>query len=119
MSQASRGEEGAVTMWIFLNNAFLSIVQNNNGESEFLVRARVKGDLEEVFGVGVDVTVTEDSDYRYRIFLDKATVADVIRERMMGIDYGNFKNSIADGDTRRSRYYRKVWEVMRHWQMYE
>ena len=36
-------------MWIFFNNAFLSIVENRDNKFELLVRARVKGDIQKIF----------------------------------------------------------------------
>ena len=33
-------------MWVFLNNSFLSIVENRNNKDELLVRSRIKGDVE-------------------------------------------------------------------------
>ena len=36
-------------MWIFLNNSFLSMVENRNNKEELLVRSRIKGDIEKVF----------------------------------------------------------------------
>ena len=54
-------------MWVVLNNAFFSIVQNENNEEELLVRARVKGDIEKIFP---KANVFEDNyaDYKYRAF---------------------------------------------------
>ena len=106
-------------MWIFLNNAFLSIVANRHDDSQYLVRARVQGDLERVFGDHIQVIVTEDSDYRYRAFLDRETVTTIIGNHLQNIDYDNFKNSIAPGDKYRSRHYASVWHVMRAWQQQE
>ncbi len=50
-------------MWIVLNKSFLSIVKNRNNDSELLVRARVKGDIEKVFDEA-DVFEDENADYR-------------------------------------------------------
>ncbi len=36
-------------MWVFLNNSFLSIVENRNNKEELLVRSRIKGDIEKVY----------------------------------------------------------------------
>ena len=52
-------------MWIVLNKSFLSIVKNRNNNSELLVRARVKGDIEKVFE-NADVFEDMNADYRYR-----------------------------------------------------
>ena len=49
-------------MWIVLNKSFLSIVKNRNNDSELLVRARVKGDIEKVFE-DADIFEDENADY--------------------------------------------------------
>ncbi len=36
-------------MWIFLNNSFLSIVENRDNKEELLVRSRIKGDIYKKF----------------------------------------------------------------------
>jgi hypothetical protein len=36
-------------MWLVLENSFLSIVQDKDNSERLLVRARIKGDIENVF----------------------------------------------------------------------
>lgn len=103
-------------MWIFMNDAFFSVVKNRNDENGVVVRARVKGDLETVFGSNHDVTESSDSDYRFRMFLDQSYVSGVIAKRVDEIDYDNFKNSIDKRDHERKGYYTRVWTVMYDWQ---
>lgn len=95
-------------MWAFLNDAFLSIVADRNSE-RLLVRARLKGDIERTFPGS---TVVEDAgtDYRFRTWLDRKTVADVLRHKVEEIDYPNFKGSVQDHV--RHRAYMNVWDVM-------
>ena len=50
-------------MWIQLNNAFLSIVENRKKTTELLVRARVRGDIEKVFPEA-DVFEDNNADYK-------------------------------------------------------
>ena len=57
-------------MWVFLNNSFLSIVENRNNKDELLVRSRIKGDIEKVFPDS-DVFEMESSDYKYRSYIKK------------------------------------------------
>lgn len=84
-------------MWICLNNAFFSIVDDGCGPSQLLVRARRKSDIEKVFPEGADqVKVTQGRDYLFRAYLDRDYVADVIAEQLLSINYGNFKNSVTD-----------------------
>ena len=99
-------------MWIALNNSFLSIVENLDNSDELLVRARVKGDIESVFA---EAQTFEDqsADYRYRAFLERQLVAEVIANKVSSINYGNFKSSIDKSEYRRHDAYLKVWSDLR------
>ena len=95
-------------MWIIMNDAFLSEVQNIYDEDELLVRARVEGDIERVFP-NAEVFADEGSDYKYRSYLNKREVAKVIEWSVLDIDYGNFKNSVPSSDSKRRIVYDRVW----------
>ncbi len=95
-------------MWIIMNDAFLSVVQNIYNEDELLVRARVKGDIERVFS-NAEVFADEGADYKYRSFLPKREVAKIIEWNILDIDYGNFKHSVAKSDKKRRSAYDRVW----------
>ena len=96
-------------MWIFLSDTFLSIVEYRDNPELMLVRARVAGDIEQVFP-GTDVSDCPTCDYRFRALVPRETVADAVRESVMRIDYDNFKNSVTDPD-RHNSYFR-VWSTM-------
>lgn len=97
-------------MWIFLNNAFFSIVEpSQNGSTDLMVRARFQGDIERVFP-DVQVTYTTERDYAYRALIDRNTVAEVISNNIKNINYGNFKDSVEE--TWRHNAYADVWFVM-------
>lgn len=98
-------------MWIFLNNAFLSIV-DADGPS-LLVRARRRGDLERVFP-NAEVSETPQRDYRFRARIDRETVAQALAAAARGIRYPNFKDSVAEH--LRHAAYAQVWTVMRRYQ---
>jgi len=90
-------------MWVFTNKGFFSIVEDRNNSYNLLVRARMKGDLERVFGqflkhYDLEVSETTDSDYRFRVSLPRHTVDSVISAEVDGIDYDNFKNSYRDNE---------------------
>jgi len=98
-------------MWIAMNDSFVSIVADREYEMGVVVRARVKEDLVALFpDHQKDIIESEDSDYRFRLFLDQQYVAMTIEERVMGISYDNFKNSVKQGW--RKAAYTKIWEVM-------
>jgi len=93
-------ERGASKMWVFTNKGFFSVVQDRNDSTKLLVRSRIKGDLERVFGeeieaAGAWVTETPKADYRFRVFLPKEMVVAQIAREVDEIDYGNYKNSYA------------------------
>ena len=90
-------------MWLFLSDAFLSIVADNGNPERLLVRARQAGDIEQVFP-SAQVSHTPDHDYAYRAFLPRAEVAAAIAAQVQTIQYPNFKNSVADPD-RHARYF--------------
>lgn len=103
-------------MWIFLNDAFVSIVMDENRGANLLVRARRQGDLEAFLGADSSVTrlcpivITSKGDYRYRISLPRRLVMEIVRKRLMNIEYINFKDSVDDDE--RHSWYLKVWYVM-------
>lgn len=98
-------------MWIAMNDSFVSIVQDRKDRNSVVVRARVKEDLISLFPQQApDIIETDDSDYRFRLFLDKKLVADVVRQRVIGINYPNFKDSVKEGW--RKQAYMKIWNVM-------
>lgn len=98
-------------MWIFLNNAMISVVAHRTKPGMVMVRARVKGDIERTFPRAV-VSRTPDADYLYRAEMKQATVAKAIAEAIEDIDYTNFKASIATRDKERYDAYSWVWEEM-------
>lgn len=95
-------------MWVFFNNAFLSIVADRNSD-RLLVRARIAGDIERVFP-GVKVTEGGGTDYRFRAWIDWETVAARLYQEAMNIAYGNFKGSVEDDE--RHDVYLKVWGTL-------
>lgn len=96
-------------MWLFTSNSFLSIVEHDHDPSLLHVRARLAGDIEEVFP-GADVIETPSADYRFRTSVPRERVAEAMARMVREIDYTNFKNSVSDPN--RKDYYIKVWEVM-------
>jgi hypothetical protein len=111
-------------MWVFLNDAFLSIVDESakklrmrnrapSLDDPLLVRARVKGDIERVFP-GTRVVENEATDYRFRAVVRRSDVAQAIYDEAMRIDYGNFKASVEEDD--RHDVYAEVWNAHFRWQ---
>ena len=104
-------------MWVFRNDAFVSLVQDRDMPDQLWARARVKGHLEAFFAGTIDpkdIIETVDADYRFRIVVEREFVVAVMRAAVDTINYDNFKKSIpqtAKGD----RYHDallKVWSAM-------
>ncbi len=100
-------------MWVFMNDAFFSAVEDRNDKDGVVVRARFRGDLETAFGRGTEVIESDDGDYRFRIFTTKARLKEALKAYVDGcLDYDNFKNSIPKREGWRYRAYSEVWGVL-------
>lgn len=98
-------------MWIAMNDNFVSIVKHAYADDIYIVRARVREDLVNLFPLKKDdILETKDSDYRFRLFVTPKAVADIVSQRIMDIDYSNFKNSVIE-DWRYAAY-SKIWLTM-------
>lgn len=95
-------------MWIFLNDAFLSIVADRHSD-KLLVRTRIPGDIERTFPAA-EVVKGVGTDYLFRAWVDQEQVADLLSQRAQNIRYSNFKNSVSDHA--RHMAYLDVWEAM-------
>jgi hypothetical protein len=84
-------------MWIFLSDAFLSIVADRADPTgpRLLVRARRDGDIERVFPEAEPFRVA-NADYAFRAWLPRQRVVDVMQQQVEAISYPNFKSSIGD-----------------------
>ncbi len=98
-------------MWILMNNSFLSIVKDRNKKNGLLVRARVEGDIENVFPKA-RVKADIGTDYKYRAFIPKWVVSEAIKKSIENIDYDNFKNSVPLDDTARHDAYLQIWDIL-------
>lgn len=96
-------------MWVYLNNAFLSIVAHRTKPQFLLVRARLSGDIERVFP-GATVSESAHNDYRFRTEIKRAEVGRVLGEQAAGLKYDNFKHSVGEED--RHDAYVKAWVAM-------
>lgn len=96
-------------MWVCLNDAFLSIVEDTENKNQLVIRARRREHLEKVFPEK-EIVKLKDRDYKYRVFADRVDVAMVIAKRVLNINYANFKNSVEDKDLKDA--YKDVWGTM-------
>ncbi len=96
-------------MWIFLSDAFLSVVQHRDDAAKLLVRSRLKGDIERALA-GVVAVETPAADYRYRAIVPRTQFAARLASLVEAIDYPNFKNSVSEPV--RHDAYMNVWGIM-------
>jgi len=82
-------------MWLCLNDAFVSAVQDPHRRDWLMVRARKRAHLSRLLP-GRKITETRLRDYRFRAFVPKATFGEIVAERVLSINYGNFKDSVKD-----------------------
>jgi hypothetical protein len=103
-------------MWLSFNDAFISIVQPSADDLKkhpetLVVRARRPGDIEAVFGEAAGtVEKRPERDYLFRVFIEREIVSMGVAQRVMGIGYGNFKDSVRDHNLHDA--YARVWGVM-------
>lgn len=103
-------------MWLCFNDAFVSVVQDKRDSSQFAVRARNKQHLINLFPKrSGNIIETDDSDYRYRLYLRRDQVALLVADRLGKIDYTNFKDSVKDD--RLHNLYADFWTL--HWKYQE
>jgi hypothetical protein len=96
-------------MWVFLPDAFVSIVEHESESRLVDVRARIRGDIERLFPEA-DVAETIDRDYRFATTLPRERVSQVIALRTAKVNYTSFFDAIPDED--RQQAYIQVWGAM-------
>lgn len=97
-------------MWVFTVRGFFSIIKYDDNKS-FVVRSRVKGDIEAVWP-NARVHHLPERDYAFRALVPRWEVADAIDLAIQNIDYTNFKQAAFAVDHRRSEYYGMVWAIL-------
>lgn len=99
-------------MWLFLNNAMVSIVEHREHPELLVVRGRIRGDVDRFLGRKCEA-VTPAADYRFRAVVDRAEVQRALDRALDRITYPNFKASCVNP---RHDEYVAVWSVMHRWQ---
>ena len=86
------------TMWICLNDGFLSVVTDRTDPSRLLVRSRRQEDLVNAVGPDAKIENTPDNDYHWRTYIPREEFKRLMMDRIDGIDYPNFKDSVKDDE---------------------
>jgi hypothetical protein len=103
-------------MWIANKYGFFSIVENRfstGEEDQLVVRARVEGDLRNLFK-NKKILFSEESDYAYRVFITRTELSNLMVKFSETLDYSNFKDSIKKNEDQwdKSPYYSRIWHIM-------
>ena len=93
-------------MWICFNDGFVSAVEDWNDKSMLRVRARKREHLE---FLNVEIQQDQGTDYKFRCFISKESFADIVKQRILNINYGNFKSSVKDYSLH--NLYAEFWEL--------
>lgn len=100
-------------MWIFLNDCFVSVVEDRDNSACLVVRGRRPGDvdkfLEGCIADRLRVVQTDHADYRFRVSVPRRTVERALQAAVMSLDYPNFKDSVEDDE--RHAIYARVWSA--------
>jgi hypothetical protein len=100
-------------LWIFLNDAFVSVVEDRADSTMLVVRARRAGDVERFvegcMAAELRVVQTDHADYRFRTSVPRRVVARALEAAALSLDYPNFKDSVDDDE--RHAIYSRVWSA--------
>jgi 8-oxo-dGTP pyrophosphatase MutT (NUDIX family) len=106
-------------MWLVTTLGFFSIVQKPGDKAAGLltVRARVRSDLEALRDAHLPalgaIKETTNTDYRFRAQAPHAAVVAAMAQLVAQIDYGNFKDAVADRQGgKRAKLYHHVWHAL-------
>jgi len=105
-------------MWLTTTEGFFSAVEDRDEQGSVLVRARVRGDLEQLAdALGVEVLEMPAADYPFRVRVSKADWAGYVANCAGRIDYDNFKDAVAARQGHdRAEVYMGVWSALRRLQ---
>jgi hypothetical protein len=102
-------------MWICFNDGFLSIVQVPRNPGMLRVRARKRSHLESFLrGTPSRILQTPERDYRWRAIVKRSTIAELLKQYVLNMDYDSFKGSVRD--VRLSAMYSTWWSDHRLYQ---
>ena len=112
-------------MWIASKIGFFSIVAHRDQPGTVMIRARIKGDLENLLAALWDledpqppIVDTPQADYRFRIIVSQPHAVSLVSRLAASIDYSNLKETVADQPDQRDKLpaYSSLWGNLRRLQ---
>lgn len=109
-------------MWLFTPGGFYSIVAVRDEKNMFLVRARARKDLQNLFPTIPRRKIIQkepyEADYKFRIKASKAEVSLILLYSLERLNYSNFKGKISTCKGQRDKLgaYHKIWAAMYDYQ---
>jgi hypothetical protein len=100
-------------MWIMFSEGFISAVKHREMPGMLLVRARRPEILKLLFPAK-KVQVSNASDYKYRVCIEKEVLAVVMLTKVFDIGYSNFKLSTPDPEL--AELYGRIWALHQRYQ---
>lgn len=104
-------------MWLFTTFGFYSVTQVKDYPDRLQVRARVRGDLDNLRTTYLpelsETVELKGRDYPYRGYVERAALAEAMPKIVMDLTYSNFKSEVlVTQGLARERLYGRVWSVM-------
>ena len=100
-------------MWLMTTDGFFSAVQHRDEPDTLLIRARSKGDLENLKkrlrSQDSKIFSTGSADYPFRIFLNRQEWIDYLILAAEDLTYDNFKSAVGRTNPERAYIYHDVW----------
>jgi len=105
-------------VWTFTTVGMFSVIQHRDDKDLLLVRARVKGDLENLRDKFLPnlgkIAESPNADYPYRALAWKTDYAEAMKRAVMAIDYTNYKSEVTKTQgSERHDVYMRIWGIMR------
>lgn len=102
-------------MWIATQHGIVSIVKDLTSPGCLLVRGRTPESVRGFLGLpnSGPILYTPNNDYKFRLSMSKTVVANRVAAITNAIDYGNFKDSVADPDLHSLLI--ELWTVVKIW----
>jgi len=104
-------------MWLFTQYGFYSVVQHEENPEAFLMRARVKNDLENLLKltqIETPISHTPRAQYAFRVLLSQAEWNRIAQVLTRAVDYPSFTNRISElpDQSTKNAAYGSIWNAL-------